>query len=271
MTKSKFWKKLEESASCIQKSFGRETMPSTLVVLGSGFKDFAETLKNKQEIAFSDVDHFCVPSVAGHGASMIVGEADGQEVVVMTGRIHMYEGWDAQDVVYPIRVLSTIGVQNILLTNAAGSVDPKIQPGEAMVLTDHINMTGKNCLIGDAKEYGESLFIDMGNCYDKEWREQILKKEDTISGVYAGLMGPNYETTAETNMINKLGADVVGMSTVQETICAVHLKMKVAAISFVTNMAGGAQGGLHHQEVLDLATKHKQRLSDLLNHAIKFA
>jgi purine-nucleoside phosphorylase len=270
MSKSKFWRQMEESAADILREFDRETLPATVVVLGSGFKPFANKLSNTQELPFADVHHFPVPTVAGHGASFVVGEVDGLEILVMTGRIHMYEGHEAQDVVYPLRVLSTIGIQNVLLTNACGSVDPSIKPGTAMVIKDHLNLTGKNCLIGDAKEFGGSLFVDMGDAYNNEWRQAILKKGDgVIEGVYAGLMGPNYETDAEVMMLNQMGANVVGMSTVQETIAAVHLKLKVAGISFVTNMAGANEGGLDHQEVLDLAKANEARLCDLLTHAIK--
>ena len=269
MSKSKFWRQMEESAADILNRFDREALPPTVVVLGSGFKLFAKRLENTQELPFAEVSHFPVPSVEGHGASFVLGSVEGTEILVMTGRIHMYEGFDAEQVVYPLRVLNTIGAQNVLLTNAAGSVDPKIQPGTAMVLNDHINLTGKNCLVGDAKEFGGSLFIDMGHAYDKDWRQAILKHGDVIEGVYAGMLGPNYETNAEVRMLKGMGADVVGMSTVQETIAAVHLKMKVAAISFVTNMAGATVEGLDHQEVLDLAARNEDRLCDLLTHAVK--
>src|SRR5687768_5851932 len=124
MAKSQFWKRLEESAETIQEFFERETLPDTLVVLGSGFKGFESQLKDALSLELEETPHFPVPTVAGHGGALVVGELAGKEISVLTGRVHLYEGWEARDVVYPIRVLSTLGVQKVLLTNAAGSVDP---------------------------------------------------------------------------------------------------------------------------------------------------
>lgn len=271
MGKSKFWQNMEESAQDLLEKMDRKVLPPIVVVLGSGFKPFVEKIEDGKEVPFSEIRHFPVPSVAGHGASFVCGKIGDQEILVMTGRIHMYEGHLAQDVVYPLRVLSTVGIQNVILTNASGSVDPNIKPGTAMIMDDHINLTGQNCLVGDAKEFGGSLFVDMGNAYDKDWRQAVLERTDesVIAGVYAGLLGPNYETDAEVKMLRSMGANVVGMSTVQEAIAAVHLKMKVAGVSFVTNMAGSNIGGLNHQEVLDLAADNESKLCDLLTLIIE--
>jgi len=273
MARSGLWRRLEASAKAIQERFGRETLPDTLVILGSGFKGYEQNLTNAKSVELGDVEHFSVPTVAGHGSSLVVGTVGGREVAVLTGRIHMYEGHSAADTVYPIRVMSTLGVQRVLLTNAAGSVDPKIQPGEVVLLSDQINLTARNCLEGtEAAELG-GTFVDVSEIYDAEWRDQIRQAAKNIKirmteGVYAGVLGPVYETPAETRMLKIIGANVVGMSTVQEAIAARHIKLKVAGLSFVTNMAGGLGGKLDHKDVLELATANRQSLHQLLSLAI---
>jgi purine-nucleoside phosphorylase len=269
MAKSKYWKKLEASANAVQKYLGRETLPDTLIVLGSGFKGFEAKLTNARTLDLDEVPHMPVPRVEGHGAMLVVGEAGDKEVAVLTGRVHLYEGHAPDDVVYPLRVLSTLGIQNVLLSNASGSVDPAVRPGQVVVVKDHLNLTGRNCLLGeDAPELGP-IFIDMSEAYDKAWRQEILKLGDVVEGVYAGVLGPNYETPAETAMLGKMGAHVVGMSTVLEVIAARHLSLRVACLSFVANMAGGLGEHLSHGEVLDLVAKNKPRLQDLLTKAVE--
>lgn len=263
------WKRLEQSARVIQAAMGRETLPETLVVLGSGFKGFESVLKDSIEIPLNEITHFPIPRVAGHGASLVIGEINGREICVLTGRVHMYEGYTAQEIVYPIRVLSTLGVQNMLVTNASGSVDPNVRPGTVVVAKDQINLTGQNCLIGeDARELGP-IFVDMSQVYQPEWRQAILRlapslKIKLIEGIYAGLLGPTYETPAETGMLNRLGATVVGMSTVQEVIAARHMKIRCLVLSFVTNMTGGLGNELTHDHVIELVAQHKDALHELL-------
>jgi purine-nucleoside phosphorylase len=265
---SDFWRRVEASAGSVSRALGREVLPDTLVVLGSGFKGFEDQLGSSRRVDLADVDHMPVPKVEGHGASLVVGEIKGRAVAVMTGRVHLYEGWAPADVVYPLRVLSTLGVQRVLLTNAAGSVDAKILPGSVILVRDHLNLTGMNCLIGaDAREIGP-IFQDMSACYDKEWRAGIAAGGGVTEGVYAGLTGPTYETPAETAMLRGLGAHVVGMSTVQEAIAARQLKMRVACLSFVTNLAGGLGGQTSHGEVLDLASRHRSALHGLIARAV---
>jgi purine-nucleoside phosphorylase len=160
-----------------------------------------------------------------------------------------------------------LGVQNIVLTNAAGSVDPSIKPGTTVLLTDHINFTGRNCLIGMGDDLGER-FVDMQHAYDPEWREKLLPRDGVVEGVYAGVLGPNYETAAETAMFGRLGAHIVGMSTVQEAIAARQIGLRVLGISFVTNMAGGLGGALAHEDVLKLSSQYREKLHSLLSAAI---
>lgn len=273
MARSNLWRRLEASARAIQEHFDRETLPDTLIILGSGFKGYEEQLTNAKAVELSDIEHFAVPTVAGHGSSLVVGSVLGREVAVLTGRVHMYEGHSAADTVYPVRVMSTLGVQRVLLTNAAGSVDPKVQPGEVVFISDQINLTGRNCLEGtEAAELG-STFVDVSAIYDAEWRDQLRQAAKNIpikvsEGVYAGVLGPVYETPAETRMLKIMGANVVGMSTVQEAIAARHLKLKVAGLSLVTNMAGGLGGKLDHKDVLELAAANRQGLHQLLSLVI---
>lgn len=268
MARTEFWKRLEASSRSLQDAFGRETLPDTVVVLGSGFKGFEGRLTGTKMVDLSDVDHMPVPTVEGHGAALALGEVAGRELLVLTGRVHLYEGCSASEVVYPLRVLSTLGVQRVLLTNAAGSVDPGLRPGSVVALKDQINLTGTSCLAGpEARELGP-VFIDMGECYDSDWREALMRLEGVTTGVYAGVLGPAYETPSETAMLHRLGANVVGMSTVQETLAARQLRMRVACLSFVTNMAGGLGDKLSHAEVLELVGKYKPMLQDLLTRAV---
>lgn len=273
---SNVWKRLEQSARVIQAATQRQTLPSTLVILGSGFKGFEQTLRNTTEISLSEIIHFPVPRVAGHGASLIIGETSDREVCVLTGRVHLYEGYSPHEVVYPIRVLSTLGVQSLLITNASGSVDPTIRPGTVVLPKDQINLTAQNCLIGeDARELG-SIFVDMSQVYHASWRQKVLTSTtphnlNLAEGIYAGLLGPSYETPAETAMLRNLGANIVGMSTVQEVIAARHLKLNCLVMSFVTNMTGGLGDELTHEHVIDIVDKHKDSLFGLLEQTIAAA
>ena len=262
------WKMMEESAKALQGEIGRSTLPPTLTVLGSGFKGFERTLEVTAEVELSELPHFPVPAVAGHGSALVIGKtASGDEVAVLTGRVHMYEGHSAADVVYPIRVLSTLGVQNVLLTNAAGSLQPDIKPGELVCLSDQINFTGRSCLINEAKELGPT-FVDMTAAYDPEWRQALVDALGLRTGVYVGVLGPSYESPAETKMFGLWGGHVVGMSTVQEVLAARQLKMRVAGLSFVTNMAGGLGADVAHEDVVNLVAAHREQLHDHLTKAI---
>ncbi len=261
--------KIEASAAALLKSFGRGSLPDVAVVLGSGFKGFEARLEGAKTLDASSVPHFPVPTVEGHGAQLVCGRAGRIEVCVLTGRVHMYEGHSAEDVVFPVRVLAKAGVKRFLLTNAAGSVDAKIRPGQVVLVKDHLNLTGRNCLTGlEAKDIGPQ-FLDMTVAYDAGLRKKLAALPGLIEGVYAGLLGPTYETPAETAMLGRLGANVVGMSTVQETIALRHLGLKVACLSFVTNMAGGLGANLSHKEVIELAAKHQGPLHELLMKAVQ--
>jgi purine-nucleoside phosphorylase len=219
----------------------------------------------------ANLPHFPVPRVEGHGGQLVLGQVAGRRVAVMTGRVHLYEGHGANDVVYPIRAMATVGVKRVLLTNAAGSVVDRFQPGDVMLVKDQINLTGTSCLIGpEGRELGP-VFPDMGAAFDPAWRKAILAGSKLREGVYAGALGPAYETPAEARMLGALGADVVGMSTVQEVIAARHMGLAVACFSFVTNMSGGMGETLSHGDVLALVARHQSAMYEHLARALEVA
>ena len=261
------WRQLEESADAIRDSLQMATLPETLLILGSGFKGFESRLQAAKEVQLDTIPHFPVPKVAGHGSTLVCGNIDDRPVCVLTGRVHMYEGFSADDVVYPIRSLSTLGVQNVVLTNAAGSLQAIYQPGDLALIGDQINFTGRNCLIGSGREFGE-IFIDMGRCYDEQLRRLIATKMSLPEATYVGVLGPTYETPAEVRMFAGCGGDIVGMSTVQEAIAAHQLQMRVVGLSFVTNMAGGIDLKLDHADVIEIVERNRKRLIDQLSEVV---
>lgn len=262
--------KLEESVSFLKKKIDEKVTPEIMVVLGSGYYGFSKSVDKIVTIEQTEIPHLLCPKVAGHGRTLEVGTVGGRKVAVLTGRIHMYEGYSANDVVYAVRMMAKFGVKKLLLTNAAGGLNPKLKAGDVVALKDHINLSGQNCLAGEASGLGVQ-FIDMMNAYDKEWREKILKNKEVREGVYASVLGPTYETPAETKMIAGLGADVVGMSTVQETIAARQLGMKVACLSFVSNMACGISHNVNHAEVLQMGRDRGKFLETVLREAVEAA
>ncbi len=262
--------RLQQSAVWINKTIGT-TVVKKAVVLGSGFKGFEDLLKDKIVLPFHNIPHMPSPTVKGHGATLVLGKLNDENIFILTGRVHMYEGLSADQIVYPLRLLGYLGLSHVLLTNASGSVNPALLPGTVVAIKDHINFTGRNCLIGpDARELGE-VFVDMGASYDPDWRAAILALGDIHEGVYAGVLGPSYETPAETKMLGLAGADVVGMSTVQETLAARQLGIKVACLSFVTNMAGGLGNSLDHHDVIQMAQSRSETLKNLVAKSIGVA
>jgi purine-nucleoside phosphorylase len=242
------------------------------IVAGSGFRDALPELSNTIRIAMSDVPGLPAPRVAGHGAELIAGDFVGERAkipaLIATGRVHLYEGRPASDVVFATRMAHAIGCTHIVLTNAAGSVNPDVRPGSLMAISDHINLTGHHCESGSQNGDGPVHFTDMTNAYDQVWRDAVIREIGRSKvnqkplaidqGVYIGLTGPSYETPAETRMLRLLGADAVGMSTVQECIAARTLGMKVFGLSLITNMAGGlgdTSDALDHHEVLGIASR----------------
>lgn len=247
--------------------------PTVGLVLGSGLGDFANTLENPVRIPYSDIPNFPVPTVPGHAGALVFGKKCGQTVVVLQGRIHYYEGLPQQEITLPIRVLAALGVKTLVLTNACGGVNLSFRPGDLMLISDHINYSGANPLMGPNLDAFGPRFPDMSDLYTASLRKAIKEKAAAAGiplqeGVYAMYSGPNYETPAEIRMFRVLGADTVGMSTVPEALVAGHCGMNVVGVSCVTNMAAGVLPvKLSHAEVMETADRvHDtfQKLIDLI-------
>jgi purine-nucleoside phosphorylase len=237
--------------------------PRIGLVLGSGLGAFADELSEVTRIPYSQIPSFPRSTAVGHAGDMVIGKADGIPVATMQGRVHLYEGYSPQQVAFPTRVLGRMGVQALILTNAAGGINLEYKQGALVVITDHINLQGHNPLVGPNEERFGERFPDMTQAYWKPYREIVLAEarklgKSVYQGVYAGLLGPSYETPAEIRYLRAIGADLVGMSTIPEVIAARHMSMKVLAISCVTNMAAGIlDKPIHHAEVLETGERVK--------------
>lgn len=248
--------------------------PQVAVVLGSGLGGFAESLQERITIPYSEIPHFSRSSVEGHSGSLIAGTFQGVPLFVMAGRVHAYEGYSAEDVVFPARVLGTLGVKVLVLTNAAGAVNTAFKPGELMILTDHINLTGMNPLVGPERPDLGHRFTDMTEGYHPKLVAACEASARRIGlnmrkGVYVGLLGPSFETPAEIRMFRTLGADAVGMSTVLECIAANQMGIKVLGISCLTNMAAGIlPKKLDHKEVMEVGARVKSVMEELLSEVV---
>ena len=244
--------------------------PEIGLVLGSGLGDFADTLEDAVRLPFCDIPNFPVATAPGHAGALVFGRKCGKTVVALQGRIHYYEGLPQREITLPIRVLAAIGVKSLILTNACGGVNTGFVPGDLMLISDHINFSGQNPLIGPNMDAFGPRFPDMSDLYTASLRAAIRQKADELGiplreGVYAMYSGPNYETPAEIRMFRTLGADAVGMSTVPEALVAGHCGMQVVGISCITNMAAGILPvKLTHQEVIDTAAKVHDRFQRLL-------
>jgi len=264
--------KIVEASEFIKSSI--EVEPEAGIVLGSGLGDFADGIDKSVAIPYGEIPHFKKVKVKGHAGNLVAGMVSGKPVAVLQGRYHFYEGHDIKDVVFPVRVLCYLGINDLLITNAAGGINGAFVPGDLMVITDHINMMGKNPLTGDNDERLGPRFPDMSSIYDKKQSEKILSTARSLSisiksGVYAGLMGPSYETPAEIRMLKTVGADSVGMSTVPEAIAAKHMGIRVAGISCITNFAAGiTEHPLDHKEVTETADRVKEDFINLLTRVV---
>jgi len=245
--------------------------PTIGMVLGSGLGDFADTLENPVRVAYADIPNFPQPTVAGHAGALVFGRKMGQDVVVLQGRIHFYEGVPMQELTLPVRVLAAMGVKTLVLTNAAGGVNKSYEAGDLMLISDHINYSGANPLIGQNLDAFGPRFPDVSDLYTKSIREKVKAKAAEAGlklqeGVYMMFSGPNYETPAEVRMARIVGADAVGMSTVPEALIAGHCGMDVVGMSCITNMAAGVlEQKLDHSEVVETATRVHDQFHQLLN------
>ena len=236
-----------------------DVRPRLALILGSGLGALASEIDNPRSVPFAEIPGFRVARVAGHTGALVAGTLEGVDVLALAGRVHLYEGWSADEAAFPVRVAHALGARTLFVSNAAGAMNPLFRPGELMAIDDHINLMWRNPLIGPVRR-GDIRFPDMSEPYDRELRAQMhaAARESGIplaDGVYAGLLGPTYETPAEVRMLQRLGADAVGMSTVPEVIVARGLGMRVAGVSFITNAASGSTGQpLSHAEVLEMTT-----------------
>jgi purine-nucleoside phosphorylase len=264
---------LQETTAYIQSIYSYS--PQIGIVLGSGLGNFANELIIDQEISYNDIPHFPISTVEGHSGKLLLGESGGKKVVAMAGRFHFYEGYDARQVAYPIRVMKYLGIKTLLISNAAGGVNPGFRVGDLMIITDHISFATANPLIGKNHIELGLRFPDMSRPYAKE----LIQKAKAIAGsmripvkegVYFGVTGPTFETRAEYKMIYKMGGDAVGMSTVQEVIIGVHMGLDVFAMSVITDIGiRDEENTITHQDVLQAATDAEPRLSAIFKKLIE--
>lgn len=262
-------RRLDSCKSLVLRHFGRK-LPDVALVLGSGFGDVPGRMKVKAELSFAELPGFIVPEVKGHAGRLMVGEIEGMDFLIMSGRPHFYEGHSMEAVIFPIELLAECGVREVLLTNAAGGINRNFRPGDFMLFADHINMVGVNPLRGFPVAEGRS-FVDLTDTYCQRLRKDLKRAAKRAGiqlreGVYIGVSGPTYETPAEIRAFRKLGADAVGMSTIPEVLAARYHGMRVGAISCITNLASGmSRTKLSHREVLERGEKSAQNASDLLH------
>jgi len=266
----------------------RVNVPSVAIVLGSGLGAFAEQVKNKVEVPYGEIPGFPVSTVEGHAGKLVLGEIDGISVAVQQGRFHYYEGYGMEQVTLPVRTFGLLGIEKLILTNAAGSLNSDMMPGSFMLITDHLNCMGVNPLRGANDERLGPRFPDMSAVYDREFQTIASDEAKAISqerfsagldeelidfmhwGIYCALSGPTYETPAEIRMLREYGADAVGMSTVPEAIVARHQGMRVLGISCITNLAAGmSDEPIHHEEVITTGVRSAELFQTLLRRIVK--
>ena len=245
------------------------------IILGSGLGNFIGEVTIEKEIPYTSIPHFPVSTVKGHGGKLILASLDNKKVLIMSGRFHFYEGYTTQQVTYPIRVMKQLGIHTVLLSNAAGSVNPTHKVGDLMIINDHISFFSPNPLLGPNEEELGPRFPDMTEPYSKDLIAkaiEIAKKEniEVKQGVYVGVTGPTFETKAEYHLIKAIGGDVVGMSTVQENIVAIHSGMRVFAMSVVTDLGIRVDDNvITHEEVLQAAKEAEPKFTLLFKELVK--
>lgn len=263
------YEQLQEAATFIAETTGHRTH-DIAVVLGSGLSDYAASLPDAQVIPYEAIPNFPLPSVHGHAGHLVSATVGQNRVLIFAGRVHLYEGRPLWDTVFGVRTAIMSGCHTYLVTNAAGGCGPGLEPGDLTLITDHLNLTGQNPLMGPNDERLGTRFPDMSSAYDPRLRQLAQEAAAEVGvtlkeGVYAWFTGPTYETPAEVRMAMTLGADLVGMSTVPEVIAARHMGAKVLGISLVTNLAAGiADHPLSHEEVAEEGRAAAERFSRLV-------
>ncbi|MEP6848905.1 MAG: purine-nucleoside phosphorylase [Acidobacteriota bacterium] len=275
-----------EAADFIKSKYGKPV--ETVIVLGSGLGAFADDLQNGVRIPYEEIPHFAKSTVEGHAGQLVLGEIDGRSIAVQQGRFHYYEGYEMDQVIFPIRTFGVMGIKNVILTNAAGSTSTEMTPGSLMLISDHINLMGVNPLRGPNDKRFGPRFPDMTEVYDREFQSIANDAANEISlerfdkgidesrvdflhrGTYCALSGPTYETPSEIHMYRLLGADAVGMSTAPEAIAARHQKMRVLGISCITNFAAGMTSEtINHEEVMETGARVAEVFKELLRRVLK--
>jgi len=264
---------IEQAASAVARRIGA-LQPRVAIVLGSGLGFLADEVERATRMPYKDIPGFPEPGVAGHKGELVAGTLDGVPVVVQSGRFHLYEGHPPEVAALPARVFHALGVATLILTNAAGGIRPTFRPGTLMLIADHINLMWRNPLIGPVAP-GDERFPDMSDPYDGGLRKiaRAVARDARIpleEGVYAGLLGPSYETPAEVRMLQRIGADAVGMSTVPEVIAARARGMRCLGFSTITNLAAGLSAQpLSHAEVLEVGTRVAGQLGTLIKGVLR--
>ena len=265
---------IEKIAAQIKEKLGNRR-PQTAIILGSGLGGLGDEIENPRIIEYKDIEGFPQSTVSGHKGRLIAGILEGCEVLCMQGRIHLYEGHDPQTVNTIIKTFQTLGIKELIVTNAAGSLDENMAPGSIMLIKDHINFSGRNPLVGPDDEKFGPRFPDLSNAYTQSIRQQVkqIAQRENIAlheGVYLMVLGPNFETAAEIRAFRILGADAVGMSTVPEVIAAAHSGLKVLGLSVITNFGTGMhRGEQSHTETLEQAQKAAADLTRLVRAYLK--
>lgn len=268
------YQKLTEAAEYL-KNYTVSSNPKVAVVLGSGLANFSNEIEVENEIPYSSIPHFPISTVKGHSGKLVIGNIAGKSIMALSGRFHFYEGYSSEQVVFPIRVMKMLGITTLLISNAAGGVDRKLKVGDLMIITDHISLATVNPLIGENDERFGPRFPDMSEPYKKDLitkAKSIAKQLDipVHEGVYFGVTGPTFETRAEYQMIDILGGDAVGMSTVQEVIAANHAGLEVFAMSVITDVGIREEDNIiTHEEVLEAARATEPKFTAIFRELIK--
>jgi purine-nucleoside phosphorylase len=272
---SSLYSRAENAARTIRARTAEEARIA--IVLGSGLGDFAEDFKDSLKFSYREIPGFVASTAQGHAGSLVIGKVEGVPVMAMQGRVHFYEGYSLEEVTFPIRTFKLLGVNTLILTNAAGGIDVQLSQGTLMVISDHLNLMGVNPLRGPNDERFGPRFPDLSEVYSRELQELVIEESRALGittrrGIYAALPGPSYETPAEIHMLRAFGADAVGMSTVPEAIVARHMGMKVLGISCITNMAAGiSENPINHEEVMETGQRVRETFTQLLRRVIAVA
>jgi purine-nucleoside phosphorylase len=260
---------MDRACALVKQKIGE--VPRIALVLGSGLGSLADKLENRVSIPYSEIPGFPVSTAPGHASRLVCGTLNETPILMFQGRFHHYEGYKMEQIAYPVRFLKKLGCETLILTNAAGGVNRSYVPGDLMIISDHINMSGQNPLIGPNDEYFGPRFPDLTKAYNRELR--VILKDAAASlgltmkeGVYAWMTGPSFETPAEIRMLDNMGADAIGMSTVPEVITAVHAGMSVVGISCISNMAAGIlDQPITSDEVMEIGQQVSKRFSALIS------